>query len=51
MRTGDDVTDDPSDYLPRRSTYNHSHIYPQIDKEMASSSKKTDTMRKSSNNI
>ena len=51
MRTGDEVTDDPSDYLPRRSNYNHSHIYPQLDKELVSSSRKTDTARKSSKNI
>ena len=36
MRTRDDVTDDPADYLPRRSAYNHSHIYPQADKELSS---------------
>ena len=36
MRTREDVTDDPADYLPRRSAYDHSHIYPQLDKEPGS---------------
>lgn len=48
VRTRDHVTDDPANYLPRTSQYSHSHIFPELSKEVLSKQTTTEGSKKRS---